>query len=349
MDSHVTLTAPHRSSCGALAFFEGGTDAAHRPNAMNKQDIAKPKFVQLKDGGRLSYQVLGNPAATAVLLLRPLGGSVASWGEFATTVAEKAFVISFDPRGVGASSDAPWFHSARAMARDAVELLEHLQIRSVAIFGQSMGALVASWMAFDAPARVQCLMLASVVPPINLRTFSLRRAKTDMSMWWRALRSKEGTTALSLHENLPCGDFRDVHPERFAEIEDQVRSTPLKFRNLLIRGVAGRIGAIDRQLTGFSKPILLLFGDCDPLVSQKMRNRLAGTLPSARVQTLTKTGHDLSLEQPQELALQVLAFLEENRIAREKRLALDTSRWEDEGGAPASRPFKTQNHETRSA
>ncbi len=92
-------------------------------------------LAQIAEGVHLAYEVRGptgrgasDTADLPLLLNRPLGGSMALWGDFAGRLATVHRVIEFDPRGVGASSDVPVLHSTRDMARDAVSLLDVLGI-----------------------------------------------------------------------------------------------------------------------------------------------------------------------------------------------------------------------------
>ena len=57
-------------------------------------------------GGRIAYEGSLH-GGTPVLLLRPLGGSMAMWGSFRARLAETRRVLAFDHRGAGASSPAP--------------------------------------------------------------------------------------------------------------------------------------------------------------------------------------------------------------------------------------------------
>ena len=96
----------------------------------------------MPDGGRLAYDVAGPANAPAILLIRPLGGWRASWGEFAAALARVLRVIAFDPRGAGDSSAAR-LASTRAMARDARALLAALSIPRAHVYGISLGGMVA--------------------------------------------------------------------------------------------------------------------------------------------------------------------------------------------------------------
>src|SRR5690242_14422054 len=97
----------------------------------------RESLARLPDGARLAYALHG-PAGdrrTPLVLCRPLGGSMALWGEFAARLAADVPVIAFDPRGVGRSSDVPAGHTTRAMAADALALLDVLGVARAHVFG----------------------------------------------------------------------------------------------------------------------------------------------------------------------------------------------------------------------
>ena len=71
-------------------------------------------MIDIGDGVQLDCDVTGDRRANAsVLLLRRLGGTMALWGPFAEHLGRELEVITFDPRGVGRSTEAPLFHSTR--------------------------------------------------------------------------------------------------------------------------------------------------------------------------------------------------------------------------------------------
>lgn len=121
--------------------------------------------VALPDGAHLAHEEHGaRHNGVPVLLLRPLVGAMALWGGFLDALASRLRVIAFDPRGTGASSDAPADATTRDLARDPVALLDALGEPAAHVFGISFGAMVATWLAIDAPERVARLCLASAGP-----------------------------------------------------------------------------------------------------------------------------------------------------------------------------------------
>lgn len=73
-------------------------------------------------------------------------------------------VVAFDNRGHGESEKLydPEAYRSAAMARDAANLIEHLQIERADVMGYSMGARIASFLALANPARVRALILGGL-------------------------------------------------------------------------------------------------------------------------------------------------------------------------------------------
>lgn len=272
-------------------------------------------LARLGDGVELAYSIIGpqQPAAAGsprdelpLLLHRPLGGSMALWGEFRRRLATTYRVIAFDPQGVGRSSDVPFFYSTREMARDAVGLLDYLGVEQAHVFGLSLGGMVASYMALDAPRRVGRLVLASTLP---------RQAAISARALGRGLRllrclTKVGVQAeVCLVMRILSAQFRSDHPERLREIGQLVREVPARRRNLLALALSAARHNIEPELQGLATQTLLLFGELDPIAGQASQAELLHALPRSRLEVLARSGHDLSLEQPRTTAERVLSFL----------------------------------------
>ncbi len=266
-----------------------------------------PSVARLADGGRLAFVVRGDPSTEAPILLhRPLGGSMALWGEFAERLSAELPVIAFDCRGVGSSSDVPWLHSTRAMAQDAVQLLDALGVPCAHVFGLSLGGMVASWMAIDAPLRVSALVLASTLPRPGTVSHRVERHALPML---RCL-SKAGTNAEAcLVREILSPEFRRDHSDRARAIEETVRREPARRRNLVLLALAAACHDADAALRGNSVRTLLLFGRLDPIAGRASQEALLRDLPNATLEMIDGAGHDVSLEKPAEAAARVIGFL----------------------------------------
>lgn len=264
-------------------------------------------FAPLPDGGHLAYMLLGQQnTGLPILLNRPLGGSMTLWGSFAQQLSLLHPVILFDPRGVGRSSDVPLSHSTRAMAADALALLDYLHIERAHIFGLSLGGMVASWLAIDAPTRTGCLILASTLPGPD--AVSWRTLTRVLSFAQCLSKAKVDFEVCLVHQVLSLR-FTAAHPERVRNIERDVREIPSTRRNLFLLMFMALRHSLEKPLCQITHPTLLLFGEYDKLAGRAAQLDLSTHLPNAIMEIMPKVGHDLSLEQPLALAARVNAFL----------------------------------------
>ncbi|HTJ45702.1 MAG TPA: alpha/beta fold hydrolase [Kofleriaceae bacterium] len=229
-------------------------------------------------------------AGSPLLLVGPLGGTMALWGAFADDLAERYRVIVFDPRGVGRSSPAPITTTTRAMARDARAVLDRFAIDRAHVYGESLGGMVASWLAHDEPARVDRLILASTVP--SPRGLSLRAIAT-LAKAARCIagRAPERCMAQALVT-------RPIDPD----VDRVLRATPPRRRELAILALA----AARHRAPHLDRDALLLFGARDPLAEIE---DLARDCPRGVVERVEDAGHALTLDRPHELAARARAYL----------------------------------------
>ena len=125
-------------------------------------------------GARIRYRRGGDGPPLLLLHGNPL--THASWHKIADRLAEHFTVVASDLRGYGDSScpDDPGEkyanHSFRAMARDQIELMEHLGFPTFQVAGHDRGARTAHRMGLDHPERVERLALLDIVPTHHVWT-----------------------------------------------------------------------------------------------------------------------------------------------------------------------------------
>lgn len=118
------------------------------------------------DGFDLAY--LDRGAGEPVLLIHGFASSVlVNWLNpgWVKTLEEAGYrAIAFDHRGHGRSGKSydEAEYTPQKMAGDAVALLDHLGLARAHVFGYSMGARVAAFMALDHPDRVATLILGGL-------------------------------------------------------------------------------------------------------------------------------------------------------------------------------------------
>ena len=107
-----------------------------------------------------------------LLLLHGNPQTHAMWHKVAPGLAKRFTVICPDLRGYGGSlkPEAAADHAAyakREMARDMVEVMEHLGHRRFFVAGHDRGGRVAHRLAIDSPERVQRLAILDIIPTLE--------------------------------------------------------------------------------------------------------------------------------------------------------------------------------------
>jgi pimeloyl-ACP methyl ester carboxylesterase len=126
-------------------FSSGGVEIAYIDVAPDRTDRAEPTLL-----------IHGFASNHRINWVNP------RWVETLTRTGRR--VVAFDNRGHGASQKlyAPADYRSDLMARDAANLLDHLEIERADVMGYSMGARIASFLALARPAMVRSLILGGL-------------------------------------------------------------------------------------------------------------------------------------------------------------------------------------------
>src|SRR5947207_15136191 len=115
-------------------------------------------------GVDFAYRQFGADAGVPVIFLVHLAGNLDNWDpRVVDGIAAKHRVITFDNRGIGASTGKTP-ETIQAMAKDAVTLIRALGFDQVDLHGFSMGGMIAQVIAEDEPELVRKLILTGTGP-----------------------------------------------------------------------------------------------------------------------------------------------------------------------------------------
>src|SRR5215208_1681313 len=115
-------------------------------------------------GVEFAYRELGPGTGVPVVFLTHLAAVLDNWDpRVVDGIAAKHRVITFDNRGVGASSGSTP-KTIEEMARDAVTLIRALGFDRVDLFGFSMGGMIAQVIAQEEPQLVRKMIIAGTGP-----------------------------------------------------------------------------------------------------------------------------------------------------------------------------------------
>jgi len=192
------------------------------------------------------------------------------------------------------------------MARDAIELLDALEIARAHVFGLSLGGMVASWIAVDAPQRVSRLVLAATLPASR---FVAQRVFAELIRLGVCLLAPGVSAEVALVHGILSLEFYHGQPERIRAIDHSLAAFPTSPHDLVALTVAALRHDARACLTQVRAPTLLLLGDRDPIVGMHAEHELLIDIPQASLVVIPGSGHDISLERPELAAARIIEFL----------------------------------------
>ena len=247
---------------------------------------------RLKDGVRVGYTVLGDPAsAHRVALVHSLAMDREFWRPVAEQLSGRACVLIPDCRGHGASEKPAGPYMVERFADDLAELFDYLGWRDALVAGASMGGCVALGFAARHPARTAALGLVDTTAWYG----------ADAPAQWaeRANRALDAGLA-SLVEFQTTRWFSDAFRSEHRDVvADCVRrfidNDPTAYAES-----CRMLGACDLReaLPGIKAPAAVLVGEEDYATPLAMAQALRDGIPGASLEVLAGARHLTPLEDP---------------------------------------------------
>ena len=113
---------------------------------------------------RIFYRLEGQDGLPVIVLSHSIGTDHAMWTPQVADLTQYFQVLRYDTRGHGASDCPAGEYSVEQFGRDALALVDALEISKFALCGLSMGGAVGQWLALNAPERLTHLVLANTSP-----------------------------------------------------------------------------------------------------------------------------------------------------------------------------------------
>jgi 2-succinyl-6-hydroxy-2,4-cyclohexadiene-1-carboxylate synthase len=234
-----------------------------------------------------------------LFLLHGFTGSPSSWDAVLALLPE---VPALRPPLLGHGAPPP---EARTFTEEMARLAALLPDEPVHLAGYSLGARLALSLALAHPARVARLTLVAVHP--GLPTTQEKNARRESDAAWRALLIEGG-----LERFLDAWDAQPLFATR-ARLPDAVtaahraarrRHDPLGLaRSLELLGLA-EMPDCRPELPRLTVPVTLMAGELDAKFLGLARE-LADALPHATLRAVAGAGHDLLLERPDLVAVEL--------------------------------------------
>jgi 3-oxoadipate enol-lactonase len=249
------------------------------------------------DGVALSAVITG--AGGPLLLIPGLGAGRSAFDPILADLAKAHRVITFDPRGIG-ESEGSGNATLTAMAQDVVAVLDTAGVASAAVFGASMGGLVAQHLVVEHPGRVADLILAATAPGGDAGVDP--KPADQAALLGKGARSPEDAYRLACTV-LYSLQFQRAHPEFIeAQIRERARHPvrPRVFSDQF-KAMWQPDNSFER-LAAVAVPTLVMHGTEDVVTPFENARILAGQIPGARLRPFEGCGHLFFHERPAETA-----------------------------------------------
>lgn len=269
------------------------------------------------NGIKLAYDVHGDPKGEPILLIAGLGLQLISWPEaFCKGLTDQGFrVIRFDNRDSGLSSKMDHFgkpnlqtaffkslfhmplfsgYTLYDMAKDAVCLLDALDIRKAHIVGASMGGMIAQIIAGRYPEHV--LTLTSIMSTSGRPGLPGPTMAASQAMFSRPANPRDINSVIDHNVQL----FRVLGGTQFPTPEEELRRrvTESVRRKVTVSGTARQMMAVAssgdqvEMLRTLKVPTLVIHGTEDPLVPLACGRDVAHLIRGSTLNIIEGMGHD---------------------------------------------------------
>lgn len=250
-------------------------------------------------GGNLHYQIDGPAGAPVLMFSHSLGTNLSLWNLQAAALSRWFRILRYDSRGHGRSTFGAGPYSIDLLTRDALDLLDQLEIDRVHFCGLSLGGMIGICLAASAPSRVDRLILANTAPLLGSREAWDQRIDSVRKCGMAAI-------AGNVVDRWLTQDFRQHFPSETAAIWQMLLDTPPE-------GYCASCAAIRdsdqrARLGSIHANTLVIGGTYDPTTSPEICRALADGIAGAHYVELP-TAHLSNIEAAEAYAAAVRDFL----------------------------------------
>jgi pimeloyl-ACP methyl ester carboxylesterase len=260
-------------------------------------------------GVEFAYRQLGPSTGVPVVFLTHLAAVLDNWDpRVVDGIAAKHRVITFDNRGVGASSGATPT-TIEQMASDAVTFIRALDLDQVDLFGFSMGGMIAQVIAQAQPQLVRKMIIAGTGPAGGEGIDKVTRISyLDTA---RGLLTRRDPKEFLFFTRTPNG--RGAAKEFLARLEERTND---RDKAISIGAFRAQLKAIHRwgqqtpaDLSSIHQPVLVLNGESDRMVPSKNTVDLDRRLPNSQLVIYPDAGHGGVFQFHEDFVKRALDFL----------------------------------------
>lgn len=254
---------------------------------------------QMIKGEKFNVEVDGAAGKPVLMFSNSLSSNLTMWDPQVDALAKKFRIIRYDTRGHGKSLVSEGPYSIAQLGRDALAIMDALDLKSVHWCGLSMGGMVGMWLLANAPERLNKVVLANtaaVMPPPSLWNDRIRNVRKN------GMRAIVDVTI----DRWFTKKFQEKDPDAIERVRQMIASTPPEGNC----ACAAAIRDMDQRdsIRSARKPVLIIAGKHDPSTTPARAREIKRAIKGAALVTLD-AAHLSNIEQPKEFSKAVADFL----------------------------------------
>jgi pimeloyl-ACP methyl ester carboxylesterase len=281
---------------------------------------ARPRAVEVH-GRPMNFIEAGS--GPVLLLIHGMAGTCANWESVIEPLSINRTVIAPDFPGHGASAPGGGDYSLGALASSLRDLMLSLGHEQATLVGHSLGGGVAMQFTYQFPEMVERLVLVSsggLGPDVSplLRAAALPGADLFIAAT-AGVGSQVGSAigrGIGAIGFRPNADLAEV-ARGYATLRDPERRKAFLATLRSVVDMEGqRIAALDRLYLAETLPLLIVWGENDPIIPVEHGREAHAQIPSSRLEIFQDTGHVPMLERPGHFIAVLQRFLAETDPAQ---------------------------------
>jgi pimeloyl-ACP methyl ester carboxylesterase len=267
-------------------------------------------------GRQVAYAEAGS--GPVLLLIHGMGGTLENWQVVIELLAREHTVIAPDLPGHGASAPGAGDYSLGALAAGLRDLLVALGHDRATLVGHSLGGGIAMQFAYQFPEITERLVLVSSGGLGSEVSSVLRAAALPGANLFIAATAGPGRVAGSaIARGLgavglqPKPDLAEVGRAYAALADPEHREAFLATLRSVVGTSGQRVNAGDRLYLTEGVPVLIIWGERDPIIPVRHGEDACRAMPGSRLEVFDGAGHMPQLEEPGRFVAVVSRFLAE--------------------------------------
>jgi pimeloyl-ACP methyl ester carboxylesterase len=258
---------------------------------------------------------------TTILFIHGLGGNLSHWQKNFQTLSNSFNCIAVDLPGYG-HSDKSFSTNKDQLQFYADVLLTFVRkknLKKLVLAGHSMGGQIAAIIALQNPQLISKLILLA---PAGLETFTETEAKIMMNVTPASVFEKQEEAVI---RNSYKQNFHQQPADAEMLIQDRLGlkncSDFKQYTEAVSNSIKGMLGhPISKDLSKLSQPVLILFGENDALIPNKILhpnlkredilNQISREIKKNKIVSIPGAGHLLQFEKPEDINKEIKIFLQ---------------------------------------